>query len=123
MTILLVTHDWGVVADICDRAVVMYAGQVVERADLLPIFRQPRHPYTQALLASDPHRPHETNVLMTIPGVVPKPGQWPTGCHFHPRCKYATPSCTRGAIPLTQLPERRETRCINHEKLDDASAA
>ena len=93
MAILLVTHDWGVVADICDRVVVMYAGQVVERAKISPIFRSPLHPYTQALLSSNPHHAPGTEMLPTIPGSVPRPGAWPAGCHFHPRCAYATAEC------------------------------
>jgi peptide/nickel transport system ATP-binding protein/peptide/nickel transport system permease protein len=117
MAILLVTHDWGVVADLCDRAVVMYAGQVVERADLLAMFRQPLHPYTQALLASNPHNLIGTEMLPTIPGSVPKPGQWPAGCHFHPRCTYATAACRKRPIPLETPADSRQTRCIHHEQL------
>jgi peptide/nickel transport system permease protein len=117
MAILLVTHDWGVVADICDRAVVMYAGQVVERAALIPMFREPLHPYTEALLASNPHKVSPSDLLPVIPGGVPKPGAWPIGCHFHPRCRYATVACREHSIPLEQLPLGRETRCIHHEQV------
>lgn len=117
MSILLVTHDWGVVADICERAVVMYAGQVVERADLRPIFQQPRHPYTEALLAANPHSNPQAEVLPSIPGAVPQPGQWLQGCRFQPRCRYATQACMEHPIQLEQLPPGRETRCIHHDKL------
>jgi len=117
MAILLVTHDWGVVADICDRAVVMYAGQIVERAASLPIFRQPLHPYTEALLASNPQHAPEDRLLPTIPGMVPKPGVWPTGCHFHPRCTYATAACRQRPILLEQPAADRETRCIHYDRL------
>ncbi len=117
MAILLVTHDWGVVADLCDRAVVMYAGQVVERADIVSIFRDPLHPYTQALLASNPHNHPEAETLLTIPGAVPKPGGWPQGCHFHPRCAHATDACREQAIPLERPAGQRETRCIHYEEL------
>ena len=117
MAILLVTHDWGVVADICDRAVVMYAGQVVERAPLLSMFREPLHPYTEALLASNPHSAPDAENLPTIPGGVPKPGAWPAGCHFHPRCRYATLSCRERPIPLERLTPERETRCIHYGQL------
>src|SRR2546425_2614196 len=85
MAVLLVTHDWGVVADLCDRAMVMYAGQAVEQAALEPLFRQPLHPYTEALLFSNPHHAPDAEVLPAIPGSVPKPGTWPRGCHFNPR--------------------------------------
>jgi peptide/nickel transport system permease protein len=117
MAILLVTHDWGVVADLCDRAVVMYAGQVVEQADMRPLFRRPLHPYTQALLVSDPHNAPDGEVLAFIPGGVPKPGAWPRGCHFHPRCSYATAACQQQAIPMECPVPGRETRCIHHDQL------
>ena len=97
MAILLVTHDWGVIADICERVVVMYAGQVVERAEIAPIFRQPLHPYTQALLASNPTTPPRPRCCRRFPAVVPKPGAWPHGCHFHPRCDLRDRGVSRAA--------------------------
>ncbi len=117
MAILLVTHDWGVVADLCDRAVVMYAGQVVEQAPLRPLFHRPLHPYTQALLVSDPHNAPDGALLPFIPGGVPKPGAWPAGCHFHPRCRYATAACHEQLIPLEHPVADRETRCIHQDQL------
>jgi peptide/nickel transport system permease protein len=117
MAVLLVTHDWGVVADICERAVVMYAGQVVERAELRAIFKEPLHPYTEALLAANPHNNPEAAVLPSIPGGVPQPGHWPGGCHFHTRCKYVTKACLEQRIPLERPREGRETRCIHYERL------
>jgi peptide/nickel transport system permease protein len=115
--IVLVTHDWGVVADICERALVMYAGQLVEQGEIETIFREPRHPYTEALLASNPHGAPEAEHLPTIPGLVPKPGDWPTGCRFHPRCRYATATCSAGPIPLLEPAPGRESRCIHHDRL------
>jgi peptide/nickel transport system permease protein len=117
MALLFVSHDWGVIADICDRAIVMYAGQVVERADLLPICRRPLHPYTEALLASNPYHAPEAKFLPTIPGAVPKPGTWPLGCHFHPRCSYATEACREHPIALERPERGRETRCIHYDRL------
>jgi peptide/nickel transport system permease protein len=117
MAILLITHDWGVVADICERAVVMYAGQVVERAEIMSILREPLHPYTEALLASNQYSAVEVEMLPSIPGGVPQPGQWPHGCHFHPRCGYATEDCRVRAIPLKRPVVKRETRCIHYEQL------
>jgi peptide/nickel transport system permease protein len=117
MAILLVTHDWGVVADICDRAVVMYAGEVVERASLVPIFQEPLHPYTKALLSSNPHHFSDAQALPTIPGTVPAMGAWPDGCRFHPRCPYATPECGERKIPLERPAPARETRCIHYDQL------
>ncbi|HJQ47653.1 MAG TPA: dipeptide/oligopeptide/nickel ABC transporter permease/ATP-binding protein [Amycolatopsis sp.] len=120
MAILLVTHDWGVATDLCDRAVVMYAGQVVEQAALSPIVHGPLHPYTEALLAANPHNtePGEgTGMLPAIHGTVPKPGQWPTGCHFHPRCRYRTEACIESAVPLETPAPKHQTRCIHHDRL------
>lgn len=117
MAILLVTHDWGVVADMCDRAVVMYAGQVVEEAELTTMFREPLHPYTEALMASDPHRANHGEKLPAIPGSVPSLGQWPDGCHFHPRCAYATAECRSQRIPIVRPDTDRETRCIHYREL------
>jgi peptide/nickel transport system permease protein len=117
MAILLITHDWGVIADICDRAIVMYAGEVVEQADLTAIFGQPRHPYTEALLASNPHHASESERLPSIPGAVPRPGAWPVGCHFAPRCGYETAACRAATVPLARLRAGRLTRCLHHEQL------
>jgi peptide/nickel transport system ATP-binding protein/peptide/nickel transport system permease protein len=117
MAILLVTHDMGVVADLCDRAVVMYAGQVVEQANVLPLFREPLHPYTEALLASNPQHTNGSRSLSTIPGSVPEPGNWPRGCHFHPRCGYGTSVCRAQAISIEHPGTARETRCIHYRRL------
>ena len=93
LAMLLVTHDWGVVADICDRAVVMYAGQVVEDASTGQIFAAPQHPYSSALRSADPHLQHVGQRLQVIPGKVPPPGSWPFGCRFASRCDYCIPAC------------------------------
>jgi peptide/nickel transport system permease protein len=116
MAILIVTHDWGVVADLCDRAVVMYAGQIVERGPLEPIFEDPLHPYTEALLDSNPHNAPEAELLPTIPGSVPRPGAWPVGCHFNPRCRYATDACREGPIALEAAGVGRQARCIHQDR-------
>jgi peptide/nickel transport system permease protein len=121
MAILLVTHDWGVVADMCDRVVVMYAGQVVERAQALPLFQMPLHPYTEALFLANPRNADATAVLPAIPGAVPQPGRWPTGCHFHPRCRLATATCRENLIPIEHPATDRETRCIHHDRLRAAT--
>jgi len=113
MAILLVTHDLGVVADICDRVVVMYAGEVVETASVADLFAHPGHPYAQALLASNPHNQHAAGMLPTIPGSVPELGAMPPGCRFLPRCTQSTPACELGTIPLLQIGERHESRCVH----------
>src|SRR5262249_23118235 len=99
VAILVITHDWGVIADVASRVLVMYAGQIVERAPIGDIFAGPLHPYTRALLAANPYQAPEVELLPTIPGTVPKPGAWPQGCHFHPRCAYATATCQEIAVP------------------------
>jgi len=117
MTIIIITHDWGVLADLCDRAVVIYAGEVVEQATVADLYRAPRHPYTRGLLASNPHLVPVGNALPAIPGAVPRPSDWPVGCHFQPRCAYATDRCGAGAIPVAVLDRGRQTRCIHHGKV------
>jgi len=121
MAIILVTHDWGVLADLCDRAIVMYAGEVVEAASVAEIYASPRHPYTEGLLAANPHLAPVADMLPAIPGSVPPPSAWPDGCHFHPRCRYATKECASRSIPLTAPASGRLTRCIHPDKMAGAS--
>jgi peptide/nickel transport system permease protein len=124
MALLLVTHDWGVVADICDRAVVMYAGQVIEEGDVSAIFAKPLHPYTQALMATNPYgRSKRGESLRSIPGTVPSPGRWPAGCHFAPRCSYVTDACRAEPIPLVTIENARQSRCIRAGDLAALRAA
>lgn len=117
MSVLIITHNWGVVADIADRAVVMYAGEVVEMGDVYTVFDAPRFPYTAALLAADPSTSPLGEPLTTIPGRVPAPGSWPTGCRFATRCRFVTESCTQGPLPLRIVPPGSVTRCIRAEEL------
>jgi oligopeptide/dipeptide ABC transporter ATP-binding protein len=93
MAIMLITHDLGVIAEMCDEVVVMYAGKVVERADVVTIFEQPHHPYTQGLLASIPRLGEKRERLEVIKGVVPNPLNLPSGCLFKRRCPNAMPVC------------------------------
>jgi peptide/nickel transport system permease protein len=117
MAILLVTHDWGVIADLCQRALVLYAGQVVEYALVRTLFRRRLHPYTDGLLKADPHAAAAGEELFSIPGAVPGPREWPVGCHFHPRCPYATVECTRTPIPVYEPESGHLTRCLHYELL------
>jgi peptide/nickel transport system permease protein len=117
LAIVFVTHDWGVLADVCDRAVVMYAGEVVEEATVTDLYRTPRHPYTERLLAANPHVAPVADLLPTIPGSVPSPSRWETGCRFRPRCGYAQDECAEHPIPLLEIGANRETRCIRHEEV------
>jgi oligopeptide/dipeptide ABC transporter ATP-binding protein len=91
--LLLITHNMGIVAEICDKVAVMYCGKIVEYADVLSIFKYPRHPYTQALLESIPRIDVKKEELKTIPGSVPSLVNPPLGCRFHPRCSYALKIC------------------------------
>ncbi|WP_102225364.1 dipeptide/oligopeptide/nickel ABC transporter permease/ATP-binding protein [Acidimangrovimonas sediminis] len=115
MAIIFVTHDLAVAADICDRIAVMYAGEIVEEAPVDTLFSAPRHPYTAGLLAASPHGATRNPPLPTIPGTVPRPGAWPEGCRFAPRCPHAAPACD-AAIPLGDGGHR--VRCIRADTLD-----
>ena len=100
MGVVLITHDLGVVAETCDRVVVMYAGQVVETATTKQLFAGPQHPYTEGLMASIPRLDRPAERLYSIPGNVPAATHWPTGCRFHPRCPHAWDKCRQEEPPL-----------------------
>jgi peptide/nickel transport system ATP-binding protein len=117
MAILFITHDLGVVADICDRVLVMYAGQIVERADAEELYDEPRHPYTEGLLISMPQVLTKGQLLHAIPGTTPPPWALPSGCRFHPRCSYTQPECTAAPIPLIES-GARASRCIRVDELE-----
>ena len=111
MAVLLVTHDLGVVAEVADRVVVMYAGQVVETGTAAEVFAAPAHPYTEGLLNSIPRVDRVGGRLTPIPGVVPAPTDWPPGCRFADRCRYAWERGIAETPPLFELvPGRGETR-------------
>ncbi|OKJ72752.1 peptide ABC transporter ATPase [Streptomyces sp. TSRI0107] len=120
MAILMVTHDWGVVADICDRAVVMYAGQTVEEGPVREFFRRPRHPYSRALLGASPSVARFRAKLPAIPGTVPAPGERPSSCHFADRCPRRQDECTSSPITLTRTSKDRAHRCLLPEPATEA---
>ena len=111
MSVLLITHDLGVVAGRADRVAVMYAGQIVETADTATLFREPAHPYTRALFASMPRLDHARERLSPIPGTVPVPGAWPSGCRFHPRCPEMLQRCPADVPPVFGLRDGCSSRC------------
>ncbi len=116
MAILLISHDIGVVADVAQRIMVMYSGKVVEVADTEDLFRDPRHPYTQALLKSVPQLGAGHNEpLHGIPGAVPDFLDLPSGCTFHPRCTIGDSSCTSEFPPLVDIGYRRKCACYKAE--------
>jgi oligopeptide/dipeptide ABC transporter ATP-binding protein len=111
MSILLITHNLGLVGDIADRVAVLYAGQIVELSPASNLLRQPLHPYTQALMHSVPKLGADVQRLTAIPGNVPQPGSFPGGCRFHPRCPKAQPDCAQRAPELVELQPGRWVRC------------
>ena len=118
MSIIMITHDLGIVYDFCDRVVVVYTGEVVESAPVKALFQEPLHPYTEGLIGALPRLGRPTERLEAIEGMVPDAGEMPQGCHFHPRCKYATDRCRREHPPLTTLPDGRQVRCFRGEDRD-----
>ena len=118
MSIILITHDLGVVAQMCDRVNVMYCGQIVESAPVNELFHDPRHKYTQGLLHSIPRLDQEADKLDVIQGSVPSIVMLPTGCRFHPRCPYATEKCRTAAPEMVQVGEEHFAAC--HYALKEA---
>jgi oligopeptide/dipeptide ABC transporter ATP-binding protein len=117
MSILLVTHDLGVVAQTCDRVAVMYAGRIAECATTAELFTRPRHPYTEALLAALPARQRRGQSLRAIGGMPPDLAMPPPGCRFHPRCAYVEEACVVAEPPLVDIGNRHLTACRRHEIL------
>ena len=111
MAIMLITHDLGVVAEVCDRVVVMYAGEVVEQASAAEIFGNPRHPYTQGLMQAVPRLGQRHERLAVIPGMVPSPTKWPVGCRFSTRCPYAWPLTIEEHPDLFDVDADHQSRC------------
>jgi len=121
MSILFITHDLGVVAEIADRAVVMYAGRAVEEAHVNDIFADPKMPYTLGLLNSIPRVDHhvlQQERLIAIPGNVPNPLNLPVGCAFHPRCRFVRDECKVAVPPLDDTGGGHMVRCIRWQELD-----
>lgn len=115
-SMLLITHDMGVIWENCDRVVVMYASQIVEEGSIQEIFHDPKHPYTQGLLKAVPKLDSKSKRLDTIPGNVPPPDQYPKGCHFSTRCPFVMDKC-RDQIPkLLEFGNNRRNRCFLQEE-------
>ena len=114
--IILITHDLGVIAELAHQVAVMYAGKVVERADVKTLFGKPRHPYTKGLFRSLPHSSKGRERLETISGVVPNPLELPTGCRFHTRCPYAVEDCKRVEPGLVQVEAGHAVACLRVER-------
>jgi oligopeptide/dipeptide ABC transporter ATP-binding protein len=120
-SLLLITHDLSVVANTADTVYVMYAGKIVEKAKVEDLFKTPHHPYTEGLLGSIPKLSDTDRHFVQIPDSVPHPMFKPTGCYFHPRCKYATAECKEKMPPLLTIENNRLIRCfhpLNMQKED-----
>ena len=110
MTMIMITHDMGIVADMTERVTVLYAGKVMEAADTHTLFTSPKHPYTEALLKAVPSV-KQTRVLEVIPGNIPNLIEPPTGCVFHPRCKYAKEICVKSEPKLETVENGHDVAC------------
>lgn len=111
-SLVLITHDLGVVAEVCDDVIVIYAGQIVEQGSLEDIFDHPAHPYTRGLFDALPNMEAETDRLKPIQGLPPDAANIPQGCAFHPRCPYATDACCQKAVQLQEVAPGHFSRCI-----------
>jgi peptide/nickel transport system ATP-binding protein len=110
--IILISHDLGVVAEICDEVAVMYAGEIVERAPVAVLFDEPQHPYTIGLLASIPRLDRKVDELATIEGSLPNMTALPVGCRFAPRCPFASEICVSAPPPIVDVGPHHWSRCI-----------
>lgn len=116
MTMIMITHDLGVVAEVCDDVAVVYAGEVIEYGTKEEIFDHPAHPYTIGLFGAIPDLNSHVKRLSPIDGLPPDPSDLPQGCNFSPRCPYATDSCRKGDIALRNLGNGHSCRCCNLKK-------
>ncbi|RHP47557.1 MULTISPECIES: ABC transporter ATP-binding protein [unclassified Clostridium] len=115
-SMLMITHDLGIVAEVCDEVSIMYAGQIVEHGNLVDIFENTAHPYTEGLFGSLPDIENREEELHPIPGLMPDPTNLPSGCPFHPRCKYATELCKTRKPVQTKLSETHMAACLAYEE-------
>ena len=123
VSLVFVTHDLPVVAQVCQQVAVMYGGQIVERGDVHDVLLNPRHPYTLGLVRSAPDVEYVQDSLRPIPGAPPSLIDPPDGCRFHPRCDFAEDDCRTGTVPLRLLDGGRATRCLHYERCGEALAA
>ena len=115
MSVLLISHDLGIVAETCDRVFVMYAGRIVEQASVVELFRNPLHPYTTGLMSSSPRLGQSKKRLPMIPGMVPSPSQRGTGCYFTDRCSKASEYCRHNTPTLEAVGDKHQVACWNYK--------
>ena len=120
-SVVFITHDLGVVSELCDTVIVMYNGHIVEKAPTADIFREPLHPYTQGLLSAIPRITKERKPLSTIEGMVPNPVERIKGCRFWPRCPKACDRCRKEEPPVFSVGEDRQVRCWLYAQADNGS--
>lgn len=118
MTMLVITHDLGIVAEVCDDVMVMYAGKVVEQGTLDEVFNHTKHPYTEGLFNSLPNITDRKSELIPIPGLMPDPTNLPVGCSFAPRCFYVTEECLAQEPPVHHFSDTHCARCVQYDKPD-----
>jgi len=116
MSLVMITHDMGIIADLTERVVVLYAGRVAEISTTRELYRNPKHPYTEALLSAVP-RLDKRKVLEVIPGNIPNLIEAPSGCRYHPRCKYATEICSKKVPPLEDTGGGHMVSCHHWKEL------
>ena len=117
---ILITHDLGVVSEVCDRVAIMYAGEIIETASLEQLFENPKHPYTVGLFGSIPNLEEEAHRLKPIKGLMPDPTNLPSGCKFHPRCPYATDLCSKQEPKGSEIEAGHNVRCLIYKGVVDA---
>ena len=115
MSMLMITHDFGIIAEICDRVAVMYAGRIIESGTLEDVFDNHYHPYTRGLFESIPDTSKKQTKLRPIPGLMPNPADLPKGCAFHPRCEYATEKCSKEIPCVRQVDSTHTVACWLYE--------
>jgi peptide/nickel transport system ATP-binding protein/oligopeptide transport system ATP-binding protein len=117
MAIIVITHNMGVIAEVADRVLVMYAGRIVEQSPAANLFDAPQHPYTKGLLACVPTLEQDRHRLIAIPGALPEPTRRPPGCCFAPRCTYCIEACHAAVPPLIVQRDDRAVACIRADEL------
>lgn len=118
-SMIMITHDLGIVSEVCDKVAIIYAGEVVEYGSLEHIYRNPQHPYTNGLFGSLPDISKDVEFLSPIEGLMPDPAALPAGCKFNPRCKYACPLCAERAPVLSETEPGHFVRCLIYENALD----
>ena len=115
-TTILITHDLGVVAEMCDEVAICYAGEILEKGTLEDIFDHPTHPYTVGLFGAIPSLDSEEEMLHPVPGMTPNPAKLPNGCKFHPRCQHATDQCRCRSVELSEISPGHFVRCLEAKR-------